>query len=207
MSTQEKIAFHFDPLCPWAWLTSRWARRMEELGEIQVEWRLFSLAMVHLDEGAPVPEDPAGPSGPGLALLARARRLEGNDGVDRLYTALGDLVHRQGRRLSEDGLLDEAWKKAGLGQAGPGGDADDRQLWQDVLADHRRAVEACQAFGVPTLILDGGEGPGIFGPVITEIPTDQEGRELLQDVLRITRRPYFFELKRDREGHSAQTQG
>ncbi len=174
---------------------------MEELGEVEVEWRLFSLGVVHLEEGAPEPEGPVGYSGPSLQLLAAARRSQANQGVDRLYTALGERVHRDGRKLPDDGLLEEAWEAAGLGPGGVTEALEDAQLWQEVLADHRRAVAACQAFGVPTLILDGGEGPGIFGPVITEVPPDDEGRELLRDVLRLTRRGYFFELKRDREGH------
>jgi hypothetical protein len=58
---------------------------------------------------------------------------------------------------------------------------------------------------VPTIILDGGSGPGIFGPILTEVPSDDEGRELLRDFLRLTRRGYFFEVKRDREGHPPKT--
>ena len=46
----EPVKFHFDPLCPWCYQTSRWARRLEELGEITLEWGVFSLEVVNLEE-------------------------------------------------------------------------------------------------------------------------------------------------------------
>jgi hypothetical protein len=58
---------------------------------------------------------------------------------------------------------------------------------------------------VPTLILDEGRGPGIFGPILTEVPSHDESRELLHGVVGMMRRGYFFEMKRSREGHPPQT--
>jgi 2-hydroxychromene-2-carboxylate isomerase len=201
MTASERVHFYLDPICPWAWITSRWATRLEELGELEVEWRLFSLGVANLPEGQEPSAEPVGASGPSLHLLAQARRLGGNAAVGHLYTALGSAAHIRQEKLSEGAVLDRAWAEAGLDQAAREGADDDPSLWQEVLREHRAAVTACEAFGVPTLILDGGEGPGIFGPVLTEVPTDDESRELLRDVLRMARRSYFFELKRDREGH------
>lgn len=201
----ERINFHFDPLCPWAWITSRWAARMVELGEIEIDWRLFSLGVVHVPEGEPIPDGPVGYSGPALRLLALARRLRGNLGVSQLYTELGTAAHIHGERLTEQQVLERAWERAGFDPVDLEASDPDHDLWQDVLGDHRAAVAACQAFGVPTVVLDGGDGPGMFGPVLTEVPSDGEGRELLRDVIRMTRRGYFFEIKRDREGHLPKT--
>ena len=201
MSTVEKINFHFDPYCPWAWLTSRWATRLEELGAVEIGWRLFSLGVANLPEGEEVPDQPVGVGGAALQLLAQARRLDGNPGVGRLYTAMGVAAHVRDEKLADSEVLVRAWAEAELDPAGRQSAQADPSLWQEVLSDHRAAMAACQAFGVPTLILDGGEGPGIFGPVITEVPGDEESRELLTDLLRLTRRGYFFELKRDRTGH------
>lgn len=201
MSVPERINFHFDPLCPWAWLTARWATRLEELGELEIDWRLFSLGVANLADGESVPDEPVGRSGPSLVLLAKARRVGGNEGVARLYTTLGTAAHVRHEMLAEADVLASGWEAAGLAPSDLEAASSDPTLWQDVLVDHRAAVAACQAFGVPTLILDGGEGPGIFGPVITEVPGDDDARALLQDVLRLTRTQYFFELKRDRDGH------
>jgi 2-hydroxychromene-2-carboxylate isomerase len=201
LTSRERINFHFDPLCPWAWITSRWATRMEDMGEIEIDWRLFSLGVVHVPQGEEVPDEPFGPSGLALQLLAQARRLEGNSGVGRLYTALGTAAHVRRQPLAEEEVLAGAWEQARFDSAAREAAEADPTLWQQVLTEHRAAVTACQAFGVPTIVLDGGSGPGIFGPVLTEVPADDEGRELLRDVLRLTRRGYFFELKRDREGY------
>jgi len=207
MTAPEAVHFHFDPLCPWAWLTSRWAARLEELGALEINWRLFSLGVANLPEGESVPAEPVGPSGAALELLAQARRLGGNPAVARLYTAMGAAAHVRHEKLADSGVLDRAWAEAGMDPNRRDSAPADPTLWQEVLTDHRAAVAACQAFGVPTLILDDGKGAGIFGPVITEVPGDEESRELLRDVLRLVRRSYFFELKRDREGHPPQTGG
>lgn len=197
----EEINFHFDPLCPWAWLTSRWMARLAEIGEVKVNWRLFSLGVVHLEAG----QDPAQASsslgGPALRALALARRIGGNQLIGDLYTAIGRATHGRGARLSDPSVLTAAMAEVGMDERALAGRLEDPGLWDEVLADHLAAVARCQAFGVPTLILDGGEGPGAFGPVITRVPNDEEARELLSDTVRMIRRDYVFEMKRDREGH------
>lgn len=205
MAPTETIAFYFDPLCPWAWVTSKWATRLEELGELEIDWRVFSLGVANLPEGQAIPDEPVGTGSAGLQLLVQAKRLGGNPSIARLYTALGRAAHVSHQNLQETAVLERAWSEAGLDSADREAASTDSTLWQEVVSQHRSAVAACQAFGVPTLILDGGSGQGIFGPIITEVPSDEECRELLRDVVRMTRRGYFFELKRDREGHPAQT--
>jgi 2-hydroxychromene-2-carboxylate isomerase len=200
----EQINFHFDPVCPWAWLTSRWAARLEELGAIELDWRFFSLGIVNLKPGEADGPQPVGYSGPALQMLALARRQGGKELVAKLYTELGRLIHHEGRRLSEDqgpAVIEAAMTAAGMDPADRAAHATDHDLWQTVVADHRSAVLSCEAFGVPTLILDGGRGPSLFGPVVTAVPDDDEALELLQDVVRMARRPYLLELKREREGH------
>jgi predicted DsbA family dithiol-disulfide isomerase len=203
----QRIHLHVDPVCPWAWITSRWATRLEELGELEIEWRLFSLGVANLPEGQEPNGLPAGRSGTALQLLALGRRLGGNPAVRRLYTAMGEAAHVRREDLTEAAVLDRAWSTAGLEDAARRAGASDPSLWQDVLNDHRAAVTACQAFGVPTIILDDGDGPGIFGPILNQVPPDDESRQLLQDVLRIMRSDYFFELKRSREGHPPADRG
>jgi len=202
--TVERINFHFDPICPWAWLTSRWATRLQELGELELNWKFFSLGIVHLQAGEDASTGPVGYSGPALQMLALARREGGNDLVARLYTELGRLIHAAAARPGPeefDPVLASAMEACGMDPNRREAALADRSLWQDVVSDHGAAVEACQAFGVPTLIFDAGDGPGIFGPVLTEVPEDGEARALLEDLARMARRPYFFELKRERDGH------
>ncbi len=199
----EDVHFHFDPLCPWAWLTSRWILRVEELGEATVSWRLFSLGIANqAPEGAT--GGPVGSGAPALRMLALARRIGGNQAIGRLYTTMGNLVHGQGAELSGPETLRRAAVEAGLSPTLCDEADADPSTWDEVAADHKAAVESCQAFGVPTIILEGGHGPGIFGPVITEVPGDNESKELFRDLVRMAQRNYFFELKRDRQGHPPQ---
>jgi hypothetical protein len=67
-----------------------------------------------------------------------------------------------------------------------------------VAEDHRALSECTRSFGVPTIVLDGGEGPAIFGPVVSEVPTDEEAVELWRHVSWLVRYENFSELKRDR---------
>jgi protein-disulfide isomerase-like protein with CxxC motif len=51
----DAVRFHFDPICPWCYQTSRWAKRLEQLGEIELDWGLFSLEVVNLKDGGRSP--------------------------------------------------------------------------------------------------------------------------------------------------------
>src|SRR5581483_7917077 len=83
----EKVRFHFDPRCPWCWQTSRWARRLEELGEIDVDWDVFSLDVVNAPEGT----DPLELDGsPQLQTAVVVLREHGPKALGRLYAALGE---------------------------------------------------------------------------------------------------------------------
>ncbi|MEA2670982.1 MAG: hypothetical protein QOG45_1202, partial [Chloroflexota bacterium] len=71
----EPIRFHLDPLCPWCYQTSRWVRRLEELGEVSVDWAVFSLAIGNKgDEGRAAADTGAAP---GLRTLVLVRAEQG----------------------------------------------------------------------------------------------------------------------------------
>jgi hypothetical protein len=90
--------------------------------------------------------------------------------------------------LAEVGL-DPGWCDQALG---------DPRTWVAVLDQHRRLVDRTRSFGVPTLVLDGGNGPAIFGPVISALPSDDDAVELWRHVSWLARYESFSELKRDR---------
>ena len=92
--------------------------------------------------------------------------------------------------------LDDAGLDPGLADRA----AADPAYVERVAAEHRELVDDTRSFGVPTLVLDGGDGPAIFGPVITEPPTsDSDAVELLRHVVWLARYPGFAELKRERD--------
>src|SRR5688572_23687089 len=84
----ERLVFHFDPLCPWCWQTSRWARRLVELGAAAVEWKIFSLLIQNNPDGVAA-VDPAAAGVRGLRTAVLVRDAGGNDAVGAFYEALG----------------------------------------------------------------------------------------------------------------------
>lgn len=195
----EHIRFHFDPRCPWCYQTSRWARRLEELGEVAIDWAVFSLEVVNL----PVDGDPTtleAVSGPSLRTAMVLRDTIGPEAVGRFYTAFG-------RRLWEEPppppVDDREAIGASLEEIGADPGLLDKALadpatWTAVLAEHQALVERTQSFGVPTIVLDGGEGNAIFGPVISAVPDDDTAVELWRHTAWLTRHNDFAELKRGR---------
>jgi predicted DsbA family dithiol-disulfide isomerase len=196
----EKVKFHFDPRCPWCYQTSQWVRRLDELGTIEADWGVFSLEIVNAPEGTD-PESIDAVSGPALRTAILIRDSEGSKAIGPFYKALGkriwesypavtDMVEATREALVEigldPGLLDKALA--------------DPATWTAVIEEHRGLIETNKSFGVPTIVLDGGTGPAIFGPVISEMPDDETSVEMWEHVAWLTRYQNFAELKRDRQG-------
>lgn len=192
----EAVRFHFDPRCPWCYQTSRWMRHLEAAGEVSVEWAVFSLAIANQgDEGRAAPERSGAPS---LRTAIALRASHGNDAVGRFYAALGEAVHERGEDVDDRGVIDAALHTAGASAAVRETAMADPGTWQAVQDEHDSVVRSHHAFGVPTIILDGGAGEAIFGPVIVEVPEEREAVELWRHVSWLTRNRNFAELKRDR---------
>jgi mycothiol-dependent nitroreductase-like protein len=194
----EQLTFHFDPLCPWCWQTSRWARRLVELGAATVEWKIFSLSIQNNPDGAGA-VDPSSAGVRGLRTAVLVRSTGGNDAVGAFYDALGTR-HFHGDLESYD---DEDTFRKALADVGRDSTLYDRAMadpttWDTVVAEHSVIVSETKSFGVPTIRLDGGAGPAIFGPVISELPTDDDAVKLLDHTAWLVRYENFGELKRER---------
>jgi 2-hydroxychromene-2-carboxylate isomerase len=189
------LDFYFDVLCPFAWRTSLWMREVAHELDISVTWKQFSLAIGNQadPEGDFMRRD--------LALgrtFVAADRLGGNEGVDRLYLALGDVIH--GQRLDP---LDETIMRDALISAGHIPELMEAALndptTEDEYRDSHRDGESVGTFGVPTLVFD-GVTPGHFGPVVDPVPTGADAVELWRVVSWVARQPYLWEMKKDRGG-------
>ena len=193
----EHLTFHFDPLCPWCWQTSRWMRRVVELGAATVDWRLFSLSIGNSPDGVSA-VDPDSPSVHGLRTAIRVREVGGNDAVGAFYEALGNRHFHELQKYDDPDTFRGALTDAGL-DAGLFDDARaDIATWHAVIAEHETLVGETKSFGVPTIRLDGGAGPAIFGPVVSEMPTDDDAVKLFEHVAWLVRYENFGELKRER---------
>jgi protein-disulfide isomerase-like protein with CxxC motif len=195
----ETVRFFFDPACPWCYQTSRWARQVEAAGEILLDWVVFSLEVQNAKKDSAEMARSHARSGLALRTALAVRDEGGAAAIGAFYAAMGRRVFERVEPLQELATVEGALLDAGL-DAGVAGKVDgDHALWDRVLAEHDSLVERTRSFGVPTIVLDGGEGPAIFGPVVSRLPaTEEEAVELWRHVSWLTRYANFSELKRDR---------
>jgi len=114
------------------------------------------------------------------------------------YAALGAAVHERGADVDDHEVLAGALREAGLDPGLLERALADPATWQQVQDEHDAMVARHKGFGVPTIVLDGGEGGAIFGPVISEVPDDAEAVELWRHVSWLAGYENFAELKRER---------
>ena len=201
------LEFFLDPVCPWAWITSRWVTEVAGLRDYDVQWRFISLKFLNEDkmDYSKMPEgyaDIHAAGTKGLRVAARARAERGNDAVAAVYTALGTSIHNRGERaeLVADprGHVASLLTAAGL----PGEWADDvENVEHDALirSETELALERTgKDVGTPILTFRPGrpdEG-SFFGPVISQIPRGDEAKKLWDAIETIATTSGMAELKR-----------
>lgn len=198
------VDFFWDPMCPWAWITSRWMVEVQEQRHLDVDWRFIALRVVNEDKDYDTDFPPKYPElhGLGLKLLrmaAAVREQHGREHLGALYTALGTRIHVERGR---DSLFDPGGVEALLqGLDLPGELAkvmDDEGEW-DALVRNDTATALGRTgkdVGTPIITFAPPDGPSFFGPVISRIPRGQEALDLWDATERIARFPGFAELKR-----------
>lgn len=189
------VDFWFDPLCPWAWMTSRWMEEVEKVRPVDVRWHVMSLAV--LNEGRDLPEDYAEfmtRAWLPVRVVVAAQEQYGDKVVKALYDAIGTRVHPGGQkdyRVAVAEALDEVGLPAELIEEG---DADryDEQL----RASHSAGIDLVgEDVGTPVVSVD---GVAFFGPVVTPAPKGEAAGRLWDGCLLVAGTPGFFELKRTR---------
>ena len=204
--TSPDLHFWFDPVCPFAWMTSKWVRTVATQRTYAVEWRPISLRLLnaHVDYDSHFPPEYEAGHTAGLRLLrvcARARDEHGADAVGRLYQAMGERVWEQQHDDADVAgrapvIAAEALAAAGLpaeladALEDSGFDAGIQASTDEALALTGKDV------GTPILHFQPPEGVAFFGPVISRLPSDAEAVELWDHVIGLARFPGFAELKR-----------
>ena len=193
--------FWFDPLCPWAWMTSRWMLEVEQVRSVRVDWHVMSLAV--LNEGRDLPEQyvalMAKAWGPVRVVIA-AQQQVGEDVVLPLYTAMGTRIHVEGRD-DYDVIIREALDEAGL-PASLADFATTTDVDDELRRSHRAGISLVgQDVGTPVVAFPGldGEPVGIFGPVVSPAPKGEAAGRLWDGCVLVAGTPGFFELKRTRD--------
>ncbi|MFH5822396.1 DsbA family protein [Georgenia sp. AZ-5] len=195
MST-DTADFWFDPMCPWAWMTSRWMGEVQQVRDVEVRWHVMSLSV--LNEGRDLPEDYAALMerawGP-VRVVNAARELHGDDVVKPLYDALGTRIHPQGRGEDLPAVIDEALREVGL-PADLARYAGTDELDESLRASHREAIDQVgQDVGTPVVAVN---GVAFFGPVVTPAPKGEDAGKLWDGAVAVASTPGFFEIKRTR---------
>jgi len=198
-----RVTFHFDPSCPWTWLTSRWLRQVAAKEGFEIELAPFSLAHLEQDEAGTWSVDKRDKRESAQSVLRVVQHLlEAGDRAtaERVYETWGDRAHQQ-RRRRDPALVAEVVRAARLDEAAAAA-AGDTAL-DATIAERTDAALAAVGEGVgsPILEWDGADGPvWVFGPIIDELPPDGEAVELWQGVQALAAQTRFKELKRGRTG-------
>ncbi|HET9691296.1 MAG TPA: DsbA family protein [Acidimicrobiales bacterium] len=194
---RDTAEFWFDPLCPWAWIASRWALEVQEVREVDVSFHLMSLAYLNADK--PDLSDDyrkllATAWGP-VRVVEAARQAKGQEVVLPLYSALGTRFHDRGEpreRATIVAALEEAGLPAELADA-----ADDPRYDDEIKASHHRGMDQVgYEVGTPCIAVN---GVAFFGPVVSPIPRGEAAGKLWDGVLLVAGTDGFFELKRTRD--------
>jgi hypothetical protein len=200
-----KVDFWFDPMCPWAWLTSRWILEARTVREIDVEFHPMSLSILNHGRDDTLSasymelmKHIKGPVRVGVAV----RNQHGPAAVEAYYTEIGGLIHDgKGKdslefaktRLPEviATALAEADLPAELATAATSTDYDD-----DLLISHKAGMDlAGDDVGTPVIKIDGG---AFFGPILSTVPRGEEAGQIFDGARALASYPHFFELKRTR---------
>ena len=197
---REDVQFWFDPLCPWAWISSRWILEVEKVRPVRADWRIMSLAYLNLvqHEGKGLSEDylerMSRAWGP-VRVCAAAAEYAGPGILGPLYTAIGTRFHNEGRRDDPE-VIPEALAEVGL-PVTLASAAESTDFDQVIKASHHEAFDDVGLdVGTPVIRI---RGKALFGPVITPAPRGEAAGQLWDGVALVTATDGFFELKRSRD--------
>jgi hypothetical protein len=201
------LDFFFDPVCPWAWITSRWVSEVQQLRSYDVQWKFISLKFLNEDkmDYSKMPEgykDVHAAGTNGLRVAARARAEQGNEACGAVYTALGTSLHKNQERekfvadpvahiasLLTAAGLPAVWAESALD------DSFDALIRTETeLALERTGKDV----GTPILTFhpSGSKEASFFGPVISTIPRGEEAMKLWDAIETIATSSGMAELKR-----------
>lgn len=185
----------FDPVCPWAWMTSRWLGEVERVRPVTVTWSVMSLAV--LNEGRDLPpkylqlmEHAWGP----VRVLIAAGDAHGQEVLKPLYDALGERIHHA-QRNDYEAIIAEALAEVGLpGALASAAQSSDHD--EALRASHQRAIDLVgDEVGTPVISV---AGTAFFGPVVSPAPKGEAAGRLWDGCVLVAGTDGFFELKRSR---------
>ncbi|MGH9095705.1 MAG: DsbA family protein [Acidimicrobiales bacterium] len=193
---RDSADFWFDPICPWAWIASRWILEVGQVRPIDVRWHIMSLSYLNADkEGLSdnyrrFLSEGWGP----VRICMAAAEAHGDDVLLPLYTALGTRFHHEQKSRTRETFV-EALEEVGL-PAALADAADSTEYDQALAKSHHEGMDPV-GYEVGTPVIH-TQGVAFFGPVVSPIPRGEAAGKLWDGVLAVAGTDGFFELKRTR---------
>jgi hypothetical protein len=192
---QTKAEFWFDPMCPWAFITSRWILEVAKVREIEITWNIFSLP--HLNKDREMPEKYKAIFANSWSCARVIKSVEKDFGKEKtlpLYSAISTRIHVLKEAVSKD-LLSDSLKEVGLDSKYLA-EMENSDWDKQIIESHERGIKLVgDDVGTPIIAIN---GIGFFGPVISPAPKGEEAGKLWDGVVLSASYPGFFEIKRSR---------
>ncbi|QIV83999.1 mycothiol-dependent nitroreductase Rv2466c family protein [Mycolicibacterium frederiksbergense] len=187
------VDFHFDIMCPYAYQTSLWIRDVRAQTGLTVNWRFFSLEEINRKEGKKHPWERDWSYGWSMMRIGALLRRNSMEDLDAWYGRAGKALHVDGHKPHEKAVAEHLLAELGFDPSLVEAAIADLTTNDEVLAEHRRVVDA-DGYGVPTMFFP--DGQCLFGPVLIDPPTGQAAVRLWDAVLAWTEFPHLYELQR-----------
>jgi 2-hydroxychromene-2-carboxylate isomerase len=192
-SRPASVDFHFDVMCPYAYQTSVWIREVRDLTGLELNWRFFSLEEINRQEGKKHPWEREWSYGWSMMRIGALLRRRSMADLDAWYARAGRALHVDGHKPHEKAVARHLLEELGLDPELVDQAITDPTTGDEVMADHRRVVDA-GGYGVPTMFFP--DGQCLFGPVLVDPPTGEAALRLWDAVVAWTEFPHLYELQR-----------
>lgn len=193
----QTVDFWFDPLCPWAWMASRWMLEVEKVRPVRTVFHVMSLSV--LNEGRdldPDYQEEMDRGWIGVRACLGVEEVHGSEGLRAFYTAIGTRYHPDRQAKGDIDVVKAALADCRFAQS-IADRAAEGQWDEQVRASHLAGMSPVGfEVGTPVIHIN---GKALFGPVISPAPKGEAAGDLFDGLSKVTAADGFFELKRTRD--------